>query len=300
MIRSTLLEMKCEFLGLLRMPRYSVMTITFPAMFYVFFGIIIHQGDLGGISASTYALTIMSVFGVMFASLMGLGAGIAAERGLGWLEVKRASPMPAFGWFAAKLSTAMLFSAIVSGVVFALGAAFGGVRMGLTQWLVLWSAMVLGSIPFATLGFVLGYLASSNSAPAMVNIVAMPMAFLSGLFVPVQFMPKFVQHIAPAMPAFHLARIGQAIVGMQGSDPVFLTRARTGPIHRVVRPRGLVCVAAGRKQNAWLRRAYPRRASSRFCRRTRSRAGCPTCGWCTWSTSWCPRCSCLIWSGSGG
>jgi ABC-2 type transport system permease protein len=220
MIRSTLLEMKCEFLGLLRMPRYSVMTITFPVMFYVFFGIVMRQGRIGGVTASTYVLIVMSVFGVMIASLMGLGAGIASERGLGWLEVKRASPMPGFGWFAAKLSTAMLFSALVSAVLFVIGAAFGGVRLGFGEWLLLWSAMVLGSIPFATPGFVLGYLASSNSAPALVNMVAMPMAFLSGLWVPIQFLPKFVQDIAPAMPAFHLARIGQATVGVHGSGPV--------------------------------------------------------------------------------
>ena len=220
MIRSTLFEMKCEFLGLLRMPRYSVMTISLPAMFYVFFGIVIRQGNVGGVTASTYVLNSMTVFGVMIASLMGLGAGIASERGLGWLEVKRASPMPGFGWFVAKLSTAMLFAALVSGVLFLIGATFGGVRMGFGQWLMLWGAMVLGSIPFATLGFVLGYLASSNSAPAVINIVAMPMAFLSGLWVPIQFLPKFLQNFALAMPAFHLARIGQAIVGMQGSDPV--------------------------------------------------------------------------------
>lgn len=220
MIRSTLLEVKCEFLGLLRMPRYSVMTISFPAMFYVFFGIIIHQGNFGGVTAATYALTIMCVMGVMFASLMGLGAGIAAERGLGWLEVKRASPMPSFGWFAAKLSTAMLFSALVSGILFAIGATLGGVRLAPSEWLLLGGALVLGSIPFATLGFVLGYVATSNSAPAIVNMIAMPMAFLSGLFIPVQFMPKFVQNIAPAMPAYHLAKIGQAIVGMAGSGSV--------------------------------------------------------------------------------
>jgi len=220
MIRSTLLEMKCEFLGLLRMPRYSVMTITFPVMFYLFFGVIIHQGNFGGVTASTYALTIMSVMGVMFAALMGLGAGIASERGLGWLEVKRASPMPGFGWFAAKLSTAMLFSALVSGILFVVGATLGGVHLGLSEWLLLGGSLVLGSIPFATLGFVLGYVATSNSAPAIVNMVAMPMAFLSGLFIPVQFMPKFVQSIAPAMPAYHLAKIGQAIVGMAGSGSV--------------------------------------------------------------------------------
>ncbi len=220
MIRSTLLEVKYEFLGLLRMPRYSVMTITFPVMFYLFFGVIIHQGNFGGVTAPTYALTIMSVMGVMFAALMGLGAGIASERGLGWLEVKRASPMPGFGWFAAKLSTAMLFSALVSGILFVVGATLGGVRLGLNEWLLLGGSLVLGSIPFATLGFVLGYVATSNSAPAIVNMVAMPMAFLSGLFIPVQFMPKFVQFVAPAMPAYHLAQIGQAIVGMAGSGSV--------------------------------------------------------------------------------
>jgi len=220
MIRSTLLELKCEFLGLLRMPRYSVLTITFPAMFYIFFGIVIRQGSFGGVSAPTYALTIMGVMGVMFAALMGLGAGIASERGWGWLEVKRASPMPGLGWIAAKLATAMLFSALVSGILFALGATLGGVRLASGEWLLLGVTLVLGAIPFATLGFVLGYVATSNSAPALVNMVAMPMAFLSGLFIPVQFMPKFVQHVAPAMPAYHLAKIGQAVIGMTGSDPV--------------------------------------------------------------------------------
>lgn len=220
MMKPILLEMKYEFLSLLRMPRYSVMTIAFPAMFYVFFGIFIQNGKLGNVSAAAYLLTTMGTLGIMFSSMMALGAGIASERGLGWLEVKRASPMPALGWFAAKLSAAVLFGLIVTGVLFGLGAAFGGVRMAVAQWVELAGGLALGAIPFSTLGFVLGYLATPNSAPAMVNIVAMPMAFLSGLWVPAEFLPKALQNLAPFLPSYHLAQMGQVIVGVAGRGPV--------------------------------------------------------------------------------
>ena len=49
-------------------------------------------------------------FGVMGASLFGTAAGLASDRGLGWLQVKRASPMPPFAYFAAKVVTSMIFS----------------------------------------------------------------------------------------------------------------------------------------------------------------------------------------------
>jgi ABC-2 type transport system permease protein len=129
MTKAFLLEIRCEFLSLLRMPKYSVSILMFPVMFYLFFGIALRNGQLGGVGPAVYMLCTMAAFGVMFAALMGLGSGIAAERGLGWLEVKRASPMPPVGWFVAKLASALMFSAIIVATLFTLAATLGGVRM---------------------------------------------------------------------------------------------------------------------------------------------------------------------------
>lgn len=52
---------------------------------------------------------------------LGVGAGLAIERGQGWLQVKRASPMPPFAYVTAKIAMAMLFSLIVVLILLGLG-----------------------------------------------------------------------------------------------------------------------------------------------------------------------------------
>src|SRR6202162_3217161 len=99
-------EAKYEFLTRLRLRAYSLSTITFPVMFYVLFGLVLNQKDaaVGGTTIATYLIASYGTFGVMGASLFGTASGLAAERGLGWLQVKRASPMPPFAYFAAKIA----------------------------------------------------------------------------------------------------------------------------------------------------------------------------------------------------
>src|SRR5215813_1199968 len=107
-------EAKYEFFKYLRLPIYSLSTILFPVMFYVLFGLLMNrQGTVNNISVSTYLLATYGTFGVMGASLFANGAGVAAERGLGWMQVKRASPMPPFANFFAKFVVGMIFSSII-------------------------------------------------------------------------------------------------------------------------------------------------------------------------------------------
>ena len=72
-------------------------------MFYCFFGLAMapHQ-QVGALAVSQYLLATYGAFGVMGATLYAFGAGVAVERGLGWMEVKRASPMPPAAYLLAK------------------------------------------------------------------------------------------------------------------------------------------------------------------------------------------------------
>ena len=41
------------------------------------------------------------------------------------------------------------------------------------------------------------------------------MSFLSGLWVPIKFLPKILQHIAPVFPTFHLAQLMYGSLGAE-------------------------------------------------------------------------------------
>jgi ABC-2 type transport system permease protein len=210
-----LLEAKYEFLKYLRLPVYAMSTILFPVMFYVLFGLLMNpHGTVGSLGVSTYLLATYGTFGVMGASLFANGAGIAAERGLGWMQVKRASPMPPFAYFVAKFAVSMIFGGIVLCLLLLLGTLFGGVHIPIRDAAILIGTLVIGALPFCALGLVIGFLVGPNSAPAIVNMIYLPLSFTSGLWFPIEALPKFLQRLAVFLPPYHLAQLALRIVGM--------------------------------------------------------------------------------------
>lgn len=207
------LESKYEFLKLIRLRAYVVFTLMFPLMFYVFFGLLMgRSAQPGEMSLATYLLGTYGAFGIIGVALFGFGVGVAAERGLGWLQVKRASPMPPLAHLVARLVVCMIFGSALVALLFVLGVVFGGVRMPVSQWALLTLTLVAGTIPFCALGLAIGNLAKPNSAPGLVNILYLPMAFCSGLWVPLQFLPHFMQSVAAFLPAYHLSQIALAAI----------------------------------------------------------------------------------------
>jgi ABC-2 type transport system permease protein len=206
-------EAKYEFLKLLRIPMYSASVLLFPLMFYVLFGLAFGKQQIDGVRQSAYLLATYGTFGVMGASLFGTGASMAAERGLGWMQVKRASPMPPFAYFAAKIAVSVVFSTLVVVLLTILGLLFGGVHMAPLSIARLLATLIAGCIPFCALGLVVGYFAGPNSAPATINLIYLPMSFCSGLWVPHLFLPKFVQQIAQVLPSYHLSQMALGVVG---------------------------------------------------------------------------------------
>jgi ABC-2 type transport system permease protein len=212
-LRSYALETRSEFLRILRNPGAAIPMLAFPAMFYAFFGIMLAKGE-HGMGQSIYALAGLGSFGVISPGLAGFGAGFAIDRGFGWLQLKRATPMPAAAYLLAKLGMSMLFAAIITLMLSGMAAGLVHVQLGASQWTQLFITLVLGSVPFCALGLAVGAWAKPTSAPAIVNAIYLPMSFLSGLWMPLQFLPKAVQDIAQVLPAYHLGQLAYAAVGV--------------------------------------------------------------------------------------
>lgn len=219
-LRSYLLEAKYEFLRLLRTPIFAMPTILFPALFYLLFGVVMNQRGGGG--AARYLLATYGVFGVVGAALFGFGVTVAIEREQGLLMLKRALPMPPGAYLLAKMAMAMLFSAIVSLLLSVMAFALAGVSLQPWQWALLLAVDVAGALPFCAMGLYLGTLASGSGAPAVVNLIYLPMAFLSGLWIPLSMLPDVFATIAPAWPTYHLGQVALTVVGMDDGRPLAL------------------------------------------------------------------------------
>ena len=190
-------------------------------MFYCFFGLAMgQQGPKGAMPMARYLLATYGAYAVMGATLSVFGVGVAVERGMGWLQLKRSSPMPPAAYFAAKGVVAIGFSAIVVGLLFGLGAAFGGVRMPLAQWLALGGTLVAGTIPFCALGLAIGNFSGPNSASPTVNMIFMPLAFCGGLWIPIQFLPGAMKQVAEWLPSYHFGQLALTVLQAQADGSV--------------------------------------------------------------------------------
>lgn len=206
-------EIQYEFLKTARNRMYSISTISFPILFYFLFGIANRHAVVGGISIAKYLLASYCCFGVIGASLFGIGVGFASERSLGWLEVKRASPMPSMAYIVAKLTTCIAFGWIVTASLIVLGITLGGVHLTVLNIASLFALTTLGAIPFASMGLLIGLLAPATAAPGIINLIYLPMSFCSGLWMPIEFLPHWLQKIAPFLPAYPYGQMGLEIVG---------------------------------------------------------------------------------------
>lgn len=217
--RCYLLEARCEFLRLLREPMFVMPTLLFPALFYLMFGVLFNRGGGG---AAQYLLASYGVFGVIGAALFGFGVTVAIDREQGFLQLKRALPTPPGAMLLAKMAMAMLFAVLVSLILAALAVGLAGVPLAPRQWALLLVVNVLGVLPFCAIGLYLGTVVGGRAAPAVLNLLFLPMALLSGLWLPLAMLPDSLAGLAPAWPAYHLGQVALKVVGHGAGDPLWL------------------------------------------------------------------------------
>lgn len=206
-------EMRSECLRYLRRPAFILPVILFPGMFYLLFGIF--MGSSEGPGAARYLLASYSVFGVMSPGLFGFGVSVASEREGGLLTLKRALPVPPGAYLIGKMVMAMAAAVVVVVMLMLMAVFLAHVSLSVAQVGALLLTGILGVLPFCALGMWVGTVFKGQSAPGMLQVIYLPMSFLSGLWFPLTMMPGFIQRIAPIWPSYHLNAIALDVVGIQ-------------------------------------------------------------------------------------
>ena len=206
-------QSKVEFLRLLRNPWFSVATIAFPIMFYAFFGLSQAHMPYMNATVGLYLFASFSAYAVTSISLFSFGASVAAERVSGATRLMRAAPLRPLAYFAGKFIASMAFGGLAILLLALFARVAGGVDVSWPVLAMLLVRLLLGSLPFVALGFAVGYLAGFNAAIAVLNLITLPLSFASGLFVPLDQLPPFVQSIGPYLPTYHFGELAWGAVG---------------------------------------------------------------------------------------
>jgi ABC-2 type transport system permease protein len=98
----------------------------------------------------------------------------------------------------------LILGLIALTLLLTIGALSAGIQLPTTTWLEIVGRALIAMLPFTALAVAIGYLAKGpQSASPIINLIFFPMAFGSGLFIPLDGLPKVVQDIAPFLPAYH-------------------------------------------------------------------------------------------------
>ncbi|MFC4941979.1 ABC transporter permease [Pseudonocardia sp. GCM10023141] len=197
--------------AILREPTALFFSVLMPVMlFALFISLFGNQPSPDGITYGARMLATFGTFGVVSVMLMNPGIGVANDRASGWLRVKKVSAAPIGATIAGKVLAALPYALFAILAYTALSLVISGVSMDLGTWLRLVAVLILGSLPFALLGLAVGFVTSANAAAAVLNAIFFPLSIASGLWMPLEMMPAFIQNIAPYLPTYHLARLAVA------------------------------------------------------------------------------------------
>ncbi len=213
-LRAYAREVGYESLRMLRSPAFAIPFLVLPVPVYLFFGVMLAGAAVAkNPGIANYLFSGFSVFAIMGPALFGAGCTIALERDAGFLQLKRALPAPGGAYVIAKMAMSMVFAALAMSTM--LAAALIGHTTGLSvaQLLVMTIVMVVGAVPFCAMGLFIGTYASGSAAPAFINVLFLPMLWLSGLFIP---LPAFLERWVVIWPAFHLNQVALGAAGVSG------------------------------------------------------------------------------------
>jgi ABC-2 type transport system permease protein len=116
----------------------------------------------------------------------------------------------------------MLFAALAMVIMIGAGLIAGKIHLGAGQLAIAAAILIVGSVPFCAVGLFIGAHSSGGAAPAFVNLIYLPMIWLSGLFIP---LPGVMQDLRVIWPAYHLDRIAMYAIGLKDpqSTPVMMS-----------------------------------------------------------------------------
>ncbi|MGC9960590.1 MAG: ABC transporter permease [Acidimicrobiales bacterium] len=207
---TSLTYLRLEIVRTFRNWRFLIFSLGFPLVLFLTVAGSNRHAQLLGIPFPLYYLAGMASWGTMVAVISG-GARISVERSDGWTRQMRITPLSTNAYFGSKVLNGYLMAVLSIAVLYLAGFLLG-VRLSAGEWLTLTGLLLVGLIPFAVGGILLGHLVKPDSlGPAMGGGTSL-LALLGGAWGPI-FQKGILLKLTKGLPSYWLVQAGKTAVG---------------------------------------------------------------------------------------
>jgi ABC-type multidrug transport system permease subunit len=217
---------------------YSIADQTKAGIVQAVFGSIVQQADAAaaghtaGYQLTTTQVEDKSLKPIQYLAPGLLGWAIASGGAFGasitlvtWRQTKllrrlRLAPVSVGSVVLARVGISLAVALIQLALFLAIATTpYFGLRLSADWWMAI-PVVICGTLAFLSIGLLVGSITTSQqAATAVANIIILPMAFLGGAFVPLDFAPAWIREVSYAMPLRYLVT-GMQNVMARGLGPV--------------------------------------------------------------------------------
>jgi len=171
----------------IRTPVAAFFTLVFPLMLLVLFAAIFGSEEIEelGVTVAQYFAPALAVFAAANATYSNVGVGTAYQRDEGILKRVKGTPLPAWVFFTGKMAASTAIAAVATVIMMAVGVFAYGITIYPRTLAAATLTFLVGTACFAALGLLVAAVSpTGGAATAITNATLLPIAFLSGLFIP--------------------------------------------------------------------------------------------------------------------
>ncbi|ONH27273.1 ABC transporter permease [Pseudofrankia asymbiotica] len=194
-----------------RNPRFLIFSMFLPVIMFAAFTSADATDALGDITVGPYIMVSMASFGAMM-SVVSTGGRIALERAGGWSRQLRLTALTSGQYITSKIIGGFTLALPALVAVFVEAYALDRARLSIGTYLEAGLWVLIGMLPLAALGILLGYLVRADNAGQLIGGMTSLLALAGGVWVPVEQFPHWLADVVKALPMYWSGQAGREVI----------------------------------------------------------------------------------------
>jgi ABC-2 type transport system permease protein len=223
-LRFVAVQTRFQLVGLTRNRRALILGLVLPVVLLLMFNSVFvpDDGDTTHVAGATigahaYFTAAMLAYAILGSAFNQLGIGLVNQRESGQLKRLRGTPVPAWTFVLATVLRVVIVAAVMSVLLLAIGHFAYDVPMSAEALGEIVVYVALGTATLCSVAIAATTLVTDvESASAALPFAAVMLAFISGIFVPVDQLPGWLEDIGRVFPVYDLASGLQTALGVAG------------------------------------------------------------------------------------
>ncbi|MGH9270621.1 MAG: ABC transporter permease [Ilumatobacteraceae bacterium] len=204
-------QVRYQVLTFLRTPVAVFFTVLLPLIMLVLFNALFGNDEVdtgaGSWRSSQFYVGGIVAFTIASATFTNLANVVPIRREEGVLKRWRGTPLPSWIYLAGTILMTFVIALVSTVVMVVLGIIAYGVRIEAAKLPAMVIVFLVGVISFAAMGMaVAGLTKTAQSASAIANVIILPMAFISDVFIPLEDAPRWLAVVGDVLPLKPFAR----------------------------------------------------------------------------------------------